>query len=261
MLNNARTDAEPPEKHWRRRSGRDRPGRPVSPGPAATSRASATLVELMPNNKGIERLSELVPQARVIALLVNPNGAGAEAQIRIVQEAARAKGVQLPILKAGTEGEIDAAFASLVELHAGALLVGGDPFFASRREQLVALASRHTVPASYMWKDFAAAGGLIRYGVNPLFSTAAGRTGQLTDRRMTRTDALRMIWRRAAAAGIATELSCHSFRATGITVYLKKTAGSSLTMMVPMCFDQHQKASTHCHRERRCRISLQNFSF
>ena len=79
----------------------------------------------------------------MIALLVNPNNANAEPVIRDVQEAARAKGVQLPILKAGTEGEIDAAFASLVELHAGALFVGGDPFFFSRREQLVALASRH----------------------------------------------------------------------------------------------------------------------
>ena len=89
----------------------------------------------------------------------------AERVIRDVQEAARAKGVQLPILKAGTESEIDAAFASLVELHAGALLVGGDPFFFSRREQLVALASRHAVPAIYTWREFAAAGGLISYGV------------------------------------------------------------------------------------------------
>ncbi len=125
---------------------------------------SNILVELMP--KRLELLCELVPQASVIALLVNPNGPGFEAQIRVVQEAARAKGVQLAILKASTEGEIDAAFASLVELHAGALLVGGDVFFASRREQLVALASRHAVPASYMWPDFAAAGGLTSYGVN-----------------------------------------------------------------------------------------------
>ena len=81
-----------------------------------------------------------------------------------MQEAARAKGVQLHILKAGTESEIDAAFASLVQLHAGALVVGADPFFSSRREQLVALASRHAVPAIYEWREFAAAGGLISYG-------------------------------------------------------------------------------------------------
>ena len=66
-----------------------------------------------------------------------------------MQEAARAKGVQLPILKAATAGEIDVAFASLVELHADGLVVGADPFFNSRRDQLVALASRHAVPAIY----------------------------------------------------------------------------------------------------------------
>jgi putative ABC transport system substrate-binding protein len=120
------------------------------------------------NPKRLELLSELVPQAKVIALLVNPNSPAAERIIRDVQEAARAKGVQLPILKAGTEGEIDAAFASLVELHAGALLVGGDPFFQSRREQFVALASRHAVPTIYMWREFAAAGGLISYGISTI---------------------------------------------------------------------------------------------
>jgi putative tryptophan/tyrosine transport system substrate-binding protein len=118
--------------------------------------------ELMP--KRLELLSELVPGARVIALLVNPNNASAEPQLRDVQEAARAKGVQLPILKAGTESELDAAFASLVQLHAGALVVGTDPLFISRREQLVALAARHAVPAIYEFRDFAADGGLISYG-------------------------------------------------------------------------------------------------
>ena len=114
--------------------------------------------------KRLELLSELVPQARVIALLVNPNNPNTERMIRDVQEAARAKGVQLPILKASTESEIDAAFATLVQLQAGALVVGADPFFNSRREQLVALASRHAVPAIYEWREFAAAGGLISYG-------------------------------------------------------------------------------------------------
>ena len=68
-------------------------------------------------------------------------------------------------MKAGTESEIDAAFATLVELHAGALFVGGDPFFFSRREQLLALAARHAVPAIYQWREFAATGSLISYGV------------------------------------------------------------------------------------------------
>ena len=115
--------------------------------------------------KRLELLSELVPQARVIALLVNPNeGRIAERIIRGVQEAARTKGVLLHILKAGTENEIDAAFATLVQLHAGALLVGAGPFFASQRDRLVALASRHAIPAMYELREFAAASGLTSYG-------------------------------------------------------------------------------------------------
>ena len=116
------------------------------------------------NPKRLELLSELVSRARVIALLFNATNPGSERIIRDIEEAARAKEVQLPILKAATESEIDAAFATLVELHAGALFVGGDPFFNSRREQLVALASRHAVPALYERREFVAAGGLISYG-------------------------------------------------------------------------------------------------
>ena len=114
--------------------------------------------------KRLELLSELVPQAGVIALLVNPNSAAAERQTRDVQEGARAKGVQLSILKAGTENEIDTAFASLVQLHTGALLVGADPFFNSQREKLVALSARFAVPAIYEWREFTELGGLISYG-------------------------------------------------------------------------------------------------
>jgi putative ABC transport system substrate-binding protein len=119
-------------------------------------------VELNP--KRLELLSELVPQAKVIALLVNQNNRNTERNIKDVQEAARAKGVQLSILKAGTESEIDAAFGSLAQLRAGALVVATDPFLNSRRDQLVALASRHAVPAIYYWREFATAGGLISYG-------------------------------------------------------------------------------------------------
>ena len=121
-------------------------------------------IELMP--KLLEWLSELVPQARVIALLINPNNSTHEALAREIQEAARSKGVQLPILKAGSESEINAAFASLVRLQAGALLVGADPFFYARRAQLLALGSRHAVPAIYWRREFAASGGLISYGPN-----------------------------------------------------------------------------------------------
>jgi putative ABC transport system substrate-binding protein len=121
-------------------------------------------VELTP--KRLELISELVPQAGVIALLVNPNNPNTERTIRDMEEAARAKGVQLNILKAGTESEIDAAFASLVQLPAGALVVVGDPLFINRREQLVALASRHAVPTIYAFREYAAAGGLISYGTS-----------------------------------------------------------------------------------------------
>src|SRR6266478_292681 len=118
--------------------------------------------ELM--SKRLELASELVPRARVIALLVNPNYAATEAIISDVREAARVKGVQLQILKASTEGEIDSAFASLVQLQAGALVVSSEPFFTSRREQLAALASRYAIPSIYGWRELAAAGGLISYG-------------------------------------------------------------------------------------------------
>jgi putative tryptophan/tyrosine transport system substrate-binding protein len=117
-------------------------------------------VELVP--KRLELLLELVPQARVIALLLNPRSPNS--WLGEVQQAALTKGVQLPVLKATTESEIDAVFASLVELHAGALLIGPDPFFNDRREQLVALASRHAIAASYEWRESVVAGGLISYG-------------------------------------------------------------------------------------------------
>jgi putative ABC transport system substrate-binding protein len=94
--------------------------------------------ELMP--KRLELLSEPVPQAKVIAFLVNPNNAATERVVRVLQEAARAKGVQLAIVKAGSESEIDTAFATFVELQAGVLVVHSDPLFNSRRDQLLALA-------------------------------------------------------------------------------------------------------------------------
>jgi putative ABC transport system substrate-binding protein len=124
---------------------------------------SSLLVQLLP--KRLELLSELVPQARVIALLVNPTSASAAARITLeVQDAARTRGMQLPILKAGTGNAIDAAFATLPQVHADGLVVSSEPFFTSRREQLVGLAARHAVPAIYALREFAASGGLISYG-------------------------------------------------------------------------------------------------
>src|SRR5215212_8372967 len=116
--------------------------------------------------KRLELLSELVPRAGVIALLVNPNASNAESVIGDVQEAARTKGLQLHVLKAGSESEIDTAFASLAQLHAGALVVSADPVLSTRRDQLVALASRHAVPSIYAWREFAASGGLVSYGAS-----------------------------------------------------------------------------------------------
>ena len=116
--------------------------------------------------KQLELLSELVPQAGVIALLVNPNNANAEGVIRYAQEAARAKNVQLAVQNAGTEAEIDAAFAALDQLHASGVVVDADGFISSRLEQVVTLAGRHAIPAVYARSSFVAAGGLISYGID-----------------------------------------------------------------------------------------------
>jgi len=115
--------------------------------------------------KRLELLSELVPRARVIALLVNPNNVKYnDRAIGDLQEAARTKGWKFHVLKARSESEIDSAFASLVQLHVDALVVAADPFLTNRREQFVALASRRAVPSIYAWRDFVASGGLISYG-------------------------------------------------------------------------------------------------
>jgi putative ABC transport system substrate-binding protein len=135
----------------------------VRPGGNVTGLSIVT-TDLIP--KLLELLSELVPQARVIAVLLNPNNANTERNTGDVQEAARAKGVQLHILKAATESEIDAAFTTLVNLRAGALVIGGDAFFFLQREQLAALASRYAVPAIYAQREFADVGCLISYGAS-----------------------------------------------------------------------------------------------
>jgi putative ABC transport system substrate-binding protein len=129
--------------------------------------------ELMP--KRLALLSELIPRAKAIALLVNPNNPNAERMIKEVQDAARAKGVEVPIVKASAEGEIDTAFATLVHLNVGALVVGADPFLDSRRDQLVALAARHAVAAIYLFREFVEAGGLMSYGAS--FTAASRQQG------------------------------------------------------------------------------------
>jgi len=116
--------------------------------------------------KRMELLRELVPKATVIAFISNPNTPYAESEVGKAQEAARSFGQQLHVVRAGTAQEIDAAFATLVQLRAGALLIGTDPFFSSRREQFVALAARHAVPAIFDLREFATAGGLLSYGAS-----------------------------------------------------------------------------------------------
>ena len=116
--------------------------------------------------KRLELLCELVSRATVIALLVNPDNVRVEGYMGTTREAARAKGVQLPVLEARTEGELDMVFASLSEIRAGGLVLSPDPFLNGRSKQLAALASRYAIPAISELRQFAAAGGLISYGAN-----------------------------------------------------------------------------------------------
>jgi len=119
--------------------------------------------------KQLELAHEIVPTATVIAALVNPNNPYAETVLGNLQAAARILGVQLPVLRASAERDFDAAFATLVQLRAGALVLGTyDPFFASHSEQLAGLTVRHAVPAvSFEGRAFVAAGGLILKGDKP----------------------------------------------------------------------------------------------
>jgi putative tryptophan/tyrosine transport system substrate-binding protein len=115
--------------------------------------------------KLLELLRELVPTATIIGLLINPTTSGAEETLlRELSPAARTLGLQLHVLRASTEREFDAVFVNLAEVRAGALMIGVDPFFTSRSEQLAALTLRHAVPAAYQFREFAAAGGVMSYG-------------------------------------------------------------------------------------------------
>ena len=138
------------------------------------------IVEVAP--KRLELLHELLPTASVVALLVNPtNPTVAEAYIMEVQAAARTLGLELHVLNASTERDFDEVFAKLIQLRAGGLVIGGDPFFTSRSEQLAALTVQHAVPAVYQGRRFAVAGGLLSYGADSTdaYRLAGNYTGRV----------------------------------------------------------------------------------
>ena len=116
--------------------------------------------------KRLELLRELVPNAAVIGMLVNPDFPDAESQSKDMKEAARTLALQVHVVNANSEGDFNQAFATFIELKADALLISLDSFFLSRREQLVALAARHKIPAIYFVRDFVLAGGLMSYGAD-----------------------------------------------------------------------------------------------
>jgi putative tryptophan/tyrosine transport system substrate-binding protein len=116
--------------------------------------------------KMLELLHEAVPSAAIIAVLVNPGNPNGETDTREAQEAARILGLQVLVLHASNDREIDAAFATLVERRAGALLAAGDAFFGDRRDRLAALSARHAIPMIMRAPEFARAGGLMGYGAN-----------------------------------------------------------------------------------------------
>jgi ABC-type uncharacterized transport system substrate-binding protein len=130
---------------------------------------NATGVNIFSAELGAKRLGllhDLMPAASTVALLVNPYFPDVGSYVSEVEAAARAIGWQVRVVNAGNEGEIDAAFATILQLHADAAFVAADPFFAGQRHQIVALAARHAIPTVYEAREFPAAGGLMSYGTN-----------------------------------------------------------------------------------------------
>ena len=130
--------------------------------------------------KRLELLHELVPTATEIALVVNPNSEAAELEMRKAQQQVRSYGQRIRVLRASTEQEIDAAFATFAQLRPGGLIIAPNPVLNARREQFVALAARYSVPAIYEGRESAAAGGLMSYG--PSLADAYRQVGIYTGR-------------------------------------------------------------------------------
>ena len=130
---------------------------------------NATGLYLFTADIGAKRLGllrDLVPTSALIGVLLNPNNPNAETESKDVQEAARAIGSEIQIVHAGTEAALSTTFTTLTQMRAGLLLVGGDPFFNSRRNLLVLLATRHGIPTMYDQREFVQAGGLMSYGTS-----------------------------------------------------------------------------------------------
>jgi putative ABC transport system substrate-binding protein len=148
------------------------------PGGNATG---VTILTSPLGQKRLEFMLELVPRRPVFGMLVNPKSPDTESDVRDAQAVASANGQQLQVLNARTEGEIDTAFASFVQQRVNALLVGSDPFFLARTEQIVGLAASHRLPAIYPFREFVASGGLISYGASlaDAFRQAGTYAGQI----------------------------------------------------------------------------------
>jgi putative ABC transport system substrate-binding protein len=148
-----------------------RPGGNVTGVAVLTSTLAPKLLDL---------LHEVVPSARLVALLINPKNPNAETDTRSVKSAADTTRQQILVLSASTESELDKAFASLAQQQAGSVLVQSDGFFNDRPQKIVTLAARYAVPALYQWREFAAAGGLMSYGTD--FADAYRQVGFYTGR-------------------------------------------------------------------------------
>jgi putative tryptophan/tyrosine transport system substrate-binding protein len=131
--------------------------------------------------KRLELLRELVPSAKVIGVLINPRNPTSQSQTTDVQAAAGAHGIELMIVDASSERDIDTAFTSFVQHHVNAIIVGADSLFLSRREQLVGLAARHALPTIYYLREFADVGGLISYGasITDAYRLTGGHVGRI----------------------------------------------------------------------------------
>jgi putative ABC transport system substrate-binding protein len=138
-------------------AGLNRPGGNITGMSTFTSALAA---------KRLELLKELVPAVAVMAYVLNPSNPSAELESKEALQAARALGIELHVLEASTEQELNAAFAKLASLRAGGLIVAPEPFFDSQRDRLVALSAQHAVPAIYGFREYVVAGGLMSYGTS-----------------------------------------------------------------------------------------------